>query len=116
MAGIPASVLAQLGQSVSIAPYAGVSSSGVEIYGAAVTVTGIVEESDNTSRSVAPTDDAEAIATIRCPLATNCPPGSRITLASGLTGVATSVKRWDGGDSPAPSHLEIAMSGLHIAE
>jgi len=26
------------------------------------------------------------------------------------------VKRWDGGRSPAPSHLEITMSGLHDAE
>lgn len=116
MAGIPRWLYAQLGQAVSIEPYGGVNGSGVETYGTAVSVTAIVEESDSTSRTTAPTGDHEVLATIRCPLATDCPPGSRITLASGLRGTATTVKRWDGGLSPAPSHLEIAISGLHDAE
>lgn len=115
MAGIPASVLASLGQNVIIEPYDGVAAGGAEDYGTAVTVRAIVEESDDVSREAAPTGDQMVVAVLRCALATDCPSGSRVTLASGRIGIATRVKRWDGGTSPAPSHLEITVSGTTSA-
>lgn len=110
MAGIPASVLRDLGQDVTIEPYGGVAVSGADDFGAAVTVRAIVEESDGTDRTQTPTDDVKVMAVLRCALDTDCPAGSRVTLTSGKAGIATNVKRWDGGRSPAPSHLEIAIS------
>lgn len=109
MAGIPQWVYRKLGQAVTIEPYGGVVD-GAEVFGAAVAVTAVVEETDATARVVAPEGDQQTTAVLRCPLLTNCPSGSRITLASGRSGIATSVKRWDGGTSAAPSHLEIAIS------
>lgn len=115
MTGIPAGVMRMLGQDVSIEAYQGVVA-GVETYAAAVTVRAIVDgETDQTDRTAAPTDDAVTMAVLRCALDTDCPAGSRITLASGAVGTATVSKRWDGGRSPAPSHLEIAISGAHDA-
>ena len=115
MAGIPASLLRDLGQDVTIEPYRGVAAGGAEDYDTAVTVRAIVEESDDVSRETAPTGDQAVLAVLRCPLDTDCPSGSRITLASGRIGWANKVKRWDGGRTAAPSHLEIAMSGTTSA-
>lgn len=109
MAGIPTSILRMLGQMVSIEPYAGVVA-GEESFGAATTVRAIVEESSGTDRTQTPTGDVKTMATLRMPLASDCPAGSRVTLASGAVGIVTSVKRWDGGRSPAPSHLEVQIS------
>lgn len=114
MAGIPASLLRDLGQDVSIEPYRGVLA-GAEDYDTAVTVRAIVEESDDVSRETAPTGDQAVLAVLRCALDTDCPSGSRVTLASGRIGTATKVKRWDGGRTAAPSHLEIVMSGTTTA-
>lgn len=110
MAGIPAWCYAKLGQNVTIEAYHGVVLN-VELFGTATTVRAIVEESTRTDRAATPADDLQAMATFRCPLATTCPAGSRVTLASGRQGIVTDVKRWDGGTSAAPSHLEVTISG-----
>jgi len=114
MAGIPAWVYAKLGQDVAIEPYTGVAGDGTEQFGAAVTVRAVVEETDATDRAQTPTDDAKTMAVLRCALATVCPAGSRVTLTSGRVGIVTQVKRWDGGTTPAPSHLEVTISGNYV--
>lgn len=111
MVGIPSWVYAKLGQDVSIEAYSGVASNGTETFATAVTVRAVVEESQSTARTQTPMDDLKAVAVFRCPLETTCPAGSRVTLASGQVGIVTEVKRWDGGLTVAPSHLEITMSG-----
>lgn len=115
MAGIPAGLLRSLGQDVSIRAYRGVAAGGAETFATAVTVRGIVEETGLTLREPEPSGDQGIIAVIRCALDTDCPAGSRITLASGATGTAATVKRWDAGTTPAPSHLEITVSGTVTA-
>lgn len=110
MAGIPAWVYAQLGQNVTVEPYADVTA-GLEVFGTATTVRAVVEESDALARTAEPASDQRTMAVLRCPLATDCPSGSRVTLASGRVGIVTEVKRWDGGTSEAPSHLEVTLSG-----
>lgn len=115
MAGIPASLLRDLGQDVTVEAYAGVGVDGAESYGTATTVRAIVEETDQTQRTEVPTGDQAVMAVLRCPLDTDCPAGSRVTLASGRTGTATRVKRWDAGRTPAPSHLEVVIEGTVTA-
>jgi len=114
MAGIPAWVYAKLGQYVSIEPYSGVAGDGTERFGTAVTVRAVVEETDATDRAQTPTDDAKTMAVFRCALATDCPAGSRVTLASNRVGIVTQVKRWDGRATSAPSHLEVTISGNYV--
>jgi hypothetical protein len=109
MAGIPSWVYARLGQTITVESYLGVVG-GDDAFGAVVNVRAVVEETTATDRAQTPTDDTQVMATARMALATDCPAGSRITLASGLRGVATKVVRWDGRSTAAPSHLEVQMS------
>lgn len=107
--------MAMLGQDVTIEPYRGVAAGGAEDYDTAVSVQAIVEETDHVSRETTPTGDQAVMAVLRCALDTDCPSGSRVTLASGRIGTATKVQRWDGGTSPAPSHLQITVEGTTTA-
>lgn len=112
---IPAGLYRLLGQDVTIEAYQGVVA-GVESYAAGATVRAIVDgETDQTDRMATPTDDGLTIATLRMPLGTACPSGSRVTLASGAIGTATVSRRWDGGAANVPSHLEVQISGAHDA-
>jgi hypothetical protein len=110
---IPAGLYRLLGQNVSIEAYGGVVA-GIETYATAATVRAIVEaETDQIDRSATPGDEGTTLATLRMPLDTDCPSGSRVTLASGAVGVATLSRRWDGGAANVPSHLEVQISGAH---
>lgn len=112
---IPAGLYRLLGQDVTVEEYRGVVA-GVETYATGVAVRAIVDgETDQLDRQATPTDDGLTIATLRMPLNTACPSGSRITLASGTVGTVTVSKRWDGGAANVPSHLEVQISGAHDA-
>ncbi|WUI02106.1 hypothetical protein OHR68_09950 [Spirillospora sp. NBC_00431] len=82
-------------QQVTIEPFTGEGANGA-LYGAAVTVRCRVQEAETYKRGRDGSADRHEVTettTVYMPLATECPPRSRITLPSGQVGTATEVHR-----------------------
>ncbi|MGW1679390.1 hypothetical protein [Saccharopolyspora sp. NPDC002376] len=108
MAGIPAWLLMQAGQTVTIEPYEGTGAYG-PVYGPAVQVRAVV---DAARRLVRNAEGAEVVSetTLYVPLSTVAPAGSRVTLANGTRSTVIDAKTRDGGRLPVPSHLEVVCT------
>lgn len=104
MGGLPA---AAFQHDVTIEPYLGPSAYGPR-YGGAAVVRGFVEQQ---TRMVRATDGTQvsSTSTVLCPLDTDAPAQSRVTLPGGrVTSVIAALRR-DGGKLPVPSHLELQL-------
>lgn len=103
MADIPPWLLRH---TVVVEPYEQEGPFGPE-YGDAVTVRSFVDDRtqkilDNTGEEIV------ARTVIYMPLATVCPPGSRVTVNGRQAQVLAALRR-DGGGLPVPDHLEVAL-------
>lgn len=107
MGKIPAWLYRALGQEITIEPFQGTGPFG-DVYGPAFTIVALVEDKRRLVRS---RDGSEVISltTVRAPLSTNCPEGSKVTTAKGEA-IALHVSDVDGGRLPVPSHLELALT------
>lgn len=67
---------------------------------------------DQGRRMVRRADGVQVVseASIYAPLATVCPPGSRVTLPDGRTADVIVAKRRDGGGLATPDHLEVSLT------
>lgn len=108
MAGIPRWLLTQAGQDITVEAREGSGAYG-DVYAAPVTVRALVEQS---RRLVRDTDGAEVTSetTVRVPLSTTAPAGSRITLPDGRRSLVITTSAHNGGRLPVPSHLEINLT------
>lgn len=106
--GIPGWLLRVMGQDVTVEAFEGDGSFG-PAYAAAVTVRALVEDTRRLVRDEAGTEVVSA-STLRVPLGTVCPAGSRVTLPDGRTATVITAARYDGGGFPVPSHLEVAVT------
>ncbi|GGM76948.1 hypothetical protein GCM10012275_54510 [Longimycelium tulufanense] len=106
-AGIPAFVLAQAGQNVTIRPYQGSGPYG-PVYGAAVTVRAIVVYA---RRLVRDDQAAEVLSesTLYCQPGTTAPPESEVTLPDGRKTVVLQRKEHHGG-TLGPSCVEAVLA------
>lgn len=92
---------------VFVEPFEGEGPFGPE-YGSQVPVRCFLDESRRYVRDATGTQ-VIAEATFHAPLATVCPPGSRVTLPSGRQTTAITSARRDGGGLPTPDHLEVTL-------
>jgi hypothetical protein len=67
---------------------------------------------DDQRRMVRDANGTEVVSSssIYAPLATVCPPGSRVTLPGGRTADVIVAKRRDGGGLATPDHLEVSLT------
>ncbi len=107
MAGIPGWLLRAAGHDVTIEARTGSGPYG-DVYDPPDTARVLV---DQKRRLVRDQGGQEVVSetTLRAPLDTVAPPGSRVTLPDGRTSTVITVSRYDGGSLPVPSHLEIAL-------
>lgn len=108
MGGIPAWLLRAMGQDVTVEPFEGDGSFG-PAYGPVVTVRALVEHGRRLVRDQTGTEVVSET-TLRVPLGTVCPAGSRVTLPDGTRSTVITARRYDGGMLPVPSHLEAAVT------
>jgi hypothetical protein len=101
---------------ITVEPYVGVTSMGVEIYDAPVQIPCFVEEKIRHVRSAnsqsATGDELDSTASAYCELtyATVATAVSRVTLPSGRVTYVLEALRRDGGALPVPSHLELVLA------
>jgi hypothetical protein len=101
---IPGWLYQLAGEDITVEPYLGSGGYG-DTWGPAVTVRGIVEEK---RRLVRNSQGVEVLSntTVRCPLGTNAPPLSKVTVRGTVTKVIA-CPRHDGKALPVPSHTEV---------
>jgi hypothetical protein len=92
---------------VTVEAYEGDGAYG-PVYAAPVTVRCFL---DQKTRTVVDKEGQEVVShgTLYAPLATVCPPESRITLPNGDTATVINALRHDGGGLPTPDHLEVQL-------
>jgi hypothetical protein len=107
---------AWLVHTITVEPYLGTTSSGVQLYDTPVTVPCFVEEKIRHIRSAnsqnATGDELDSTATVYAELtyAASCSPVSRVTLPDGGVTYVLEALRHDGGANPVPSHLELVLA------
>lgn len=106
MAEIPAFLYALAGEDITVEPFTGGGAYG-DSYGPPVTVRGIVDEQRKLVRSTTG-DQVVSSTQVYCPLATEIPTDSRVTVRGTTTTVITANRR-DGRGLPVPSHLEVVL-------
>lgn len=97
-----------LRHTVTIEPFLGAGGAGPR-YGTGVAVRCFVDDKRRRVRNQLG-KEVVAEATVYCPLATDAPVESRVTLPSGRTGYVITASRRDGGGLPTPDHLELALT------
>lgn len=104
MGGLPG---AAFQHEVTVEPFLGTSAYGPR-YGDAVAVAGFL---DARTRMVRATDNTQVTSssTVLCPLDTDAPAQSRVTLPDGRVTTVIAALRRDGGALPVPSHLELQL-------
>ncbi|HVK25059.1 MAG TPA: hypothetical protein VM677_27175 [Actinokineospora sp.] len=102
---IPAWAYAQGGEDIVIEPYLGAGPFG-DTYGPAVTVRAIVDDKRRLVRGSGG-DQVVASTTLFCPLTTDAPADSRVTVRGRQTIVIAS-RKLDGHALPVPSHVEVS--------
>lgn len=107
MAGIPEGLYQLAGEDIEIEPYLGSGSFG-DTHGPPVTVRAIVDEKRRMVRGPNG-DQVVSETTVYCPLDTNAPTDSRVTVRGTQTTVI-SANRHDGGRLPVPSHMEVVLA------
>lgn len=104
MSGFPRRLLRH---SLTVEPYLGGSAYGPR-YGPPAAVRCLLDEQTREVRS--PTgEQVVSSSTAYCPLATDAPPQSRVTLPGGRQTRVIAALRRDGGGLPTPDHLEIQL-------
>lgn len=106
MSGIPQWAYGLAGEDVIVEPFTGGGVYG-DSYGPPVTVRAIVDEQRKLVRS-ASGDQVVSSTQVYCPLETDCPTDSRVTVR-GVTSTAITANRRDGRRLPVPSHLEVML-------
>lgn len=93
---------------VAIEPHTGTNGYGQDTWGAAVNVTGWLEQK---VKNVRATDGSETVSSsqFHCDLDTVAPPRSRATLPDGSQTLVIAAGHMDGGALPLPSHLVISF-------
>lgn len=104
MGGIPDWAYQMAGEDITVEPYLGAGAYG-DTWGPAVTVRGIVEEKRRLVRN-STGDEVLSHTTIRCPLDTDAPPLSKVTVRGRATTVILCPTH-DGKTLPVPSHKEV---------
>ncbi|MGA5424522.1 hypothetical protein [Streptomyces lavendulocolor] len=92
---------------ITVEPLLGSGAYGDE-YGSATQVRCFLDEQTRNIRA-ADGSDTVSTSTAYCPLDSNIPPGSRVTLPSGRSTTVANALRRDGGGLPTPDHLEVQL-------
>ncbi|MGW4810552.1 hypothetical protein ACWEPB_02755 [Kitasatospora cineracea] len=92
---------------ITIEPYLGNSAYGPR-YGSAVAVRCFLDEQTRLVRA-SNGDETTSTSTAYCPLATDAPAKSRVTLPDGRQTTVIAALRRDGGGLATPDHLELQL-------
>ena len=105
MTGLPPWLLRH---QVTIEPYLGHSANGPR-YSIPVRVPCFLDQQTRMVRSKTGTE-VTSTGTAYCPLATEAPPDSRVTLPDGRQATVIAALRRDGGGLATPDHLEVQLT------